>query len=347
MTTQNQSAPSADATDTSGEVQAAEAVEAIAAAAPDATLAESSTTAPIVSEGAKPASLLDLVRDVAEKTQAEAPPAKDPAEETETPNPDAAAKPNDPASSDAADATGEAKPEDDESLPFHKHPRFQALIKERNSYKEESAQFRAISDYMADTGLAPEEVNRGFEIMAAIRNDPARALEMLRETMTYLNGVTGESLPEDVTKMVDDGEISESAAVQLSKARAQIALNEQRRQEAAENNQRQSVAIAHQQITGAVESWEQQIATRDPDYNAKRDLVHTNIRLANSQTPARNATEALAIAEAAYAKANATVKVLQPKRPLAPAPRSEQSVSHAKPEAKSLGDVVRNALAKA
>lgn len=348
MTLLNDSASSADETNTG--------LEAVAEAAPEITTdapAESSL-APEVTEGAKPASLLDLVRNVVKDTQTEAPPAKETAEEKVSLNPDGTAKPGAPVAEATPDATGEAKPEDDEQLPFHKHPRFQALIRERNELKEratasteKASQFDAISDYMADSNLTPDEVNRGFVIMSAIRNDPAKALEMLSETMAFLQGVTGETLPDDVVKLVDDGEMSEAAARELAKARAQIELQKHRQTQDVERQNAYQAQTAHNAIVGTVTNWETQIVARDPDYSAKRELVYQNIRLANLDNPPRNPAEALAIAEAAYAKANETMKSFLPKRVQIKAPVSGQSVAGAKPEPKSLRDVVRAAAAAA
>ena len=137
-------------------------------------------------------------------------PVKDPAEESDKSKAESASKaPNDPAPSGDVDAKEKDKPEDDDKLPFHKHPRWQAVIKERDSFrvtaeasKEKAAQFDAISDYMTESQLTPDEVNKGFVIMAAIRNNPAEALKMLMETVGNLRQMTGDELPQEVSKLL-------------------------------------------------------------------------------------------------------------------------------------------------
>jgi hypothetical protein len=92
-----------------------------------------------------------------------------------------------------------------------------------------------------------------------------------------------------------------------------------------------------------VEQWEQQIATRDPDYAAKKSIVFDKIRLSQLERPAQSPQEALAYAEAAYRSATETLKAAMPKRMAIQTPSSSQSVSSARAAPQSLADVVRMA----
>lgn len=311
-------------------------------AAPDAIEVAPSTTEPT---GEKPLTLLDLVMDVAAKTGDVAPPtteeqaaeAETPSEENPTHDPEA------PTPSGEKDGQEGLEDKNDEKLPFHKHPRFQELVREKNSYKEDATQFRAIADYMAENRLTPDEVDKGFVIMSAIKNDPVRARQMLAETMRQLDEVTGEILGESESRMVDEGEMSEAAAKELSRYKAQVALQEMRQQEAL----REQAAIKERQneqsIVSSVEQWEQQVATRDPDYAAKKSIVFDKIRLAQLERPAQTPQEALAYAEAAYRQATEILKSAMPKRVAINAPSSSQSVTTARAVPKNLADVVRMA----
>jgi hypothetical protein len=316
----------------------------------DQSAEQTTDTLAVSNEDAKPSSLLDLVKDVVAKSEAAAS-SNSEAEESDSPESSNTKKPADQASSDEADSKNEVKPEDDEKLPFHKHPRFQSVIREKNAfkaeaetYKEDATQFRAISDYMTQTGLTPDEVNQGFEIMAALRNDPLKAREMLMKTIEPLNILAGETLPDDVNQMVEDGDISQAAAKELAMARSRIAIQEHQQKEALKNQSAISERNTHQQITSAVETWEQQVAARDPDYEAKKALVFKNIRLAHMERPARNPQEAVAIAEAALKDATEMLSSVMPKRVAMKQPVSTQSASHAKPQPKSLSDAVALAL---
>jgi hypothetical protein len=311
-------------------------------AAPDATEVAPSTTEP---QGEKPLTLLDLVRDVAAKTGEVAPPTtEEQAAETEIPsdaNP--AHDPNAPTPSGEKDGQEGPEEKNDEQLPFHKHPRFQELVREKNSYKEDASQFRAISDYMAENRLSADEVDKGFVIMSAIKNDPVRARAMLAETMRQLDEVTGEVLGESETRLVDEGEMSEAAAKELSRYKAQVALQEHRNQEALREQSAMRERQTEQSIISTVEQWEQQIVTRDPDYAAKKSIVFDKIRLSQLQNPAQSPQEALAYAEAAYKQATEILKAAMPKRVAINSPSSSQSVTSARAVPKSLADVVRMA----
>lgn len=326
------------------------AIEQSTDAVIDQSAEQTTDTLAVSNEDAKPSSLLDLVKDVVAKSET-AVSSNSEAEESDSPESSNTKKSADQASSDETDSKNEVKPEDDEKLPFHKHPRFQSVIREKNAfkaeaetYKADATQFRAISDYMTQTGLTPDEVNQGFEMMAALKNDPLKAREMLLKTIEPLNILAGETLPDDVNQMVEDGDMSQAAAKELAMARARIAIQEHQQRESLKNQSAISERNTHQQITSAVETWEQQVAARDPDYEAKKALVFKNIRLAHMEHPARNPQEAVAIADAALKEATEMLSSVMPKRLAMKQPVSTQSASHAKPQPKSLNDAVALAL---
>ena len=289
-------------------------------------------------EGAKPNSLLDIVKSVVEPKEekaAESPTREQAAEQTE-------GKPADSSNAPSSDGS-DAKPseeEPDEKLPFHKHPRWREVIAERDSYKADASQFRAIADYMAQTRLTTDEVNKGFEIMSALKNNPLKAREMLADTMRQLDILAGEVLPQDLSQKVDAGDITPDAAKELARTRSELAIAQQQQQAFLAAQQQQTAATAQQGIKSAVDTWEQTVAAKDPDYEAKRQLVFKNIRLAHLENPARTPQEALAIAEAAYKDATETLKGLLPKRGTIKTPTSQQTIAQAKPQPKSLRDVV-------
>jgi len=308
----------------------------------DATEVTPSTTE---TPGEKPLTLLDLVKDVAARTgEVAAPTTEEQAAEPEPPSEENPTHdPNAPTPSGEKDGQEGQEDKNDEQLPFHKHPRFQQIVREKNSFKEDATQFRAISDYMAQNRLSADEVDQGFVIMSAIKNDPVRARQMLAETMRQLDAVTGEILGEADSRMVDEGEMSEAAAKELSRYRAQVALQEHRNQESLQQQQAHQQRMTKQSIISSVEQWEQQIATRDPDYAAKKSIVYDKIRLSQFENPARTPQEALAVADAAYCGATEVLKAAMPKRMAINAPSSLQSVSSARAMPKSLAEVVRMA----
>jgi|GEM_PF-4704047 len=308
--------------------------------------ADATEVAPSTTEtpGESPRTLLDLVRDVAAKTgEVATPPTEQPAEAETSPEVTQAHDPNAPTPSGEKDGPdGQAEP-NDEQLPFHKHPRFQQLVQEKNSYKEDASQFRAISDYMAQHRLSADEVDKQFVFMSATKNDPHKALEMIAPVIQELLRVTGTTLSPEASRKVEDGEMSEEAAKELSQYQAKVAIHERRNQEAAQEQQVYQERQAEAQIISTVEQWERQVASRDPDYAAKKSIVFDKIRLSQLQNPARNPQEAVAYAEAAYKGATEILKGAMPKRVAINAPSSAQSVSSARAVPQSLADVVRMA----
>ena len=309
--------------------------------APDATeVAPSTTDTP----GESPRTLLDLVRDVAAKTGEVAPPPTEQAAEAETSSEETPAHdPNAPTPSGEKDGQDGLDDPTDDQLPFHKHPRFQKLVQEKNSYKEEASQFRAISDYMASNRLSADEVDQAFVFLSATKNDPSKALEMIAPIVQELLRTTGTTLPPEVSQLVEDGEMSAEAAKQLSQSRAQVAMHEARNQETLQAQQVYQERQHEAQIVSSVEQWERQVASRDPDYAAKKSIVFDKIRLSQLQNPARNPQEAVAYAEAAYKGATEVLKGAMPKRVAINSPSSAQSVSSARAVPQSLADVVRMA----
>jgi hypothetical protein len=314
-------------------------------AAPDATEVAPSTAE---TNGEKPLTLLDLVRDVAAKTGDVAPPTtEEQAAEAETSSEATPAHdPDAPTPSGEKDEQEGPEEKNDEKLPFHKHPRFQELVREKNSYKEDATQFRAIADYMAENRLSADEVDQAFVFLSATKSDPNKALELIAPIVQELLRTTGTTLPPEVTQLVEDGEMSEAAAKELSRYKAQAALQEQRNQEALQQQETMRLRQAEQSIVSSVEQWEQQIASRDPDYAAKKSIVFDKIRLAQLERPAQSPQEALAYAEAAYKQATETLKAAMPKRVAIATPSSSQSVTSARAVPKSLAEVVRMAASQ-
>jgi hypothetical protein len=337
MTTTDESDSSSDHTQNTQDNAADTQVDS--STSPDA---EQQTESSTVENSEKPSSLLDLVKDVVKKNEvAESQTVSEEESEEKVISNEPAEKQDNPPSSDEKDSNASEDPKDDEKLPFNNHPRFKALIQEKNSYKEDAAHFRSLSHYMAVNNLSADEVNQGLELLSAIKSDPMKAREMLAGTNKYLAEVAGEILPADVSELVDSGEISESAAKELARTKAQLAFEQQKQVAMQQQQQNYNADIARNQIVGAIEQWDQQVMTRDPDYQSKRQLVLKNLELAQMRQPARTPQEALAYAENAYKEANDYLKNLMPKKVEIRQPTSSQSVSQAKFKPSSLEDVIR------
>ena len=297
----------------------------------DANAADPST---VDEQDAKePGSLLDVIKSAIEKP-VEAVASSDPEGDPVEP------KVEEPA------VVVEPKAEDDADLPFHNHPRWKAVIAERDAFKEPAESFGLIQGFMQEHGLNNEEVAEGYEIMALLKSgDPeklTKAREWFHDRLTALDESLGNSLPEDLQARVDEGLLDEDGASELARARAATALRatqETARTEAATAATKATEATAvTTQMVGAVQAWEDRIKASDPDYSMKADLVQAKCQAIVLRTgkPPTTAAEATALTDLALAEVNTMLKSSLPKpRPVNPAPKSS-SAAPAAPAATSL-----------
>ncbi len=346
---------SASSADTSNEVQAqpapeldANTTETVENAADTSAADDTSAT-----EAEEPRSLLDVVKDVV-----------DPTEETKAEDKDSLNLETDGNVSEADadkekpvdDGNSEATEADDADLPFHKHPRFQQVIKERASYKQElesvkpdAEEWRAVRTYMTTNNLTNDEVAKGFEIMAAMKNDPIRGRDMLSQYWNNLQAFAGEVLPQDLQQRVNNGEVTDEVATELARRRHEAEFLRQQQQDQYQRQQAQYAAqqqASHQQmLRGAVMEWESGIKTRDADYSVKQPFLMDKVRAAVAAQQPKTSQEAVALVEQAYREVNESLKRFGPQRQAAKTVRSDTSSANVAPQPKSLRDAVRLAAA--
>lgn len=295
-----------------------------------------------VVDAKEPPSLLSVIKSAVEK----------PAEAVVSSDPEG--DPVDPAAADPA-VVAEPAAEDDANLPFHQHPRWKAVIAERDSLKEPAERFGYIQGFMQEHGLSVEEVADGYEIMALLKSgDPdklAQARDALFSRIESIDAALGNVLPPDLQARIDEGLLDEEGAAELSRARAATALRtatETTRAAAeAEAAKERDTTAATQAIVSAVEAWEARIKASDVDYPMKADLVQAKCQAIVMRTgiPPKNAVEATALAEQALGEVNAMLKATRPKpRAIVPAPAGTSTIATAEP--KTLREVVAAAAGR-
>lgn len=247
-------------------------------------------------------------------------------------------------SPESATTTETPTPEDDSKLPFHNHPRWKAVLQERDAYKHSANQYQLIEKFMADNDLTNDEVIQGYQIMAAMKRDPMKALEMLQPTLESLSKFTGAVLPPDIAEQVDAGTISRDAATELARRRneAEFHRSERQRFEARQAAQQEQQAInqRNQEIVNAASEWETQIRSRDPDYERKASFINDRIRVLVQAYPPQNGRDALALAQRAYDDVNASLRAAAPKPPMRTVTSQVSNASSAKTEPRSLKEAV-------
>lgn len=239
----------------------------------------------------------------------------------------------------------ESESSEDESfkdVPFNKHPRFKQLIRERNEAREGSQKFDQIMDFMFQHSLTPDELAEGMQIMALMKNDPAKAAEALRPHMENMGRASGEILPEDLQGRLDEGYIDEDAASELARSRMEVQMARNRESQF----HQQSAEIQRQDILTAAQTWMDDTASADPDFGLKQPLITDRVaRIANERGRPRNADEGIAIVQEAHKQITDELRQMNstPKQEIKPVGGGKISGTPM-PEPKSIHDVIDLAL---
>lgn len=240
---------------------------------------------------------------------------------------------------EAAAKAAAAKAADDKEVdpPFHTHPRWQEMKRERDTFKEGHERFLQLHTFMQNANLEPAEVNSGFQIMAAMKNDPQAAYDALLPYMQNLETILGKKLPPDLQEQVDDGHATEEIATELAQRRSRQAAAEA----AGEKAKTEAQAAQAAQVSGAVSKWEADWQTADPDYAVKQPRVLEKIKLAilEKGLPASTAA-AVKLANDSKAAVDAELAALRPK-PKAIVPPVGGAAPKSVAEPKSLMDIIR------
>lgn len=209
--------------------------------------------------------------------------------------------------------------------------------------------FDRISQLMQRNSLSQDEVNRGFDIMAAVKTQPEKALEMLAPLVRELLKSTGHQLPEDLQGEVQAGRLTSDHARELSVTRARADLLGKQREASEQERAESERQRQHQQLVNtsiaAADEWHKEKATADPDWSMKQNRVVELVKLhllETNQFP-KSRDEARALFEAKLKIVNDDLKRLLPKRPeIKPAIGSASP--HLKPAPKTMLEAMRGAL---
>lgn len=224
---------------------------------------------------------------------------------------DAAGKPEEKDKPKEADA-------EDANLPFKDHPRWKTVssenrilkvAKEKNeaAIKElepKAKTFDDLTTYLRDNNLQRDDFQQGLSIMAAIRNDPAKAYELMLPIMERLESLVGARLPDDLKAKVEAGQIDAESAREMAKARGRVEIEktaretlEQRQAREAEERTRGEQQRVMNDVTQALNAWDAEWAGRDPDAAKLRPFVLDLLLIEGQKKPPTNNVEARELAE--------------------------------------------------
>lgn len=264
--------------------------------------ASASSTEQDVSNTVADDDTLSIVRDVVDKSKSE---------ETAA----SSAKPEEVGLADVQDPSKKPDDENFSDVPFNKHPRFQAVLGKLKDAEKHAELSRNIEQFLDDSGLAREEAADGLRLMALVKTDPVKAWAELRPWVEGVIRAAGEVLPDDIRAMVDQGQMTQEAAMILSRERARSNSVEARQsfaeQRAARQRQsetdRQAQAVVAQRMTAA-QAWEDDRRVKDPNFDTKLPLIIDEVKKLQAMGWVPQTEEAVAEQlRRAYASVNARV----------------------------------------
>jgi len=293
--------------------------------------ATSSPAAP----GETDADLLSVVRDVVTESRSDqtAPPAE---------GEEAAGQP--------ADENGEKKDAEDDysDVPFNKHPRFQALVREKNALKQDAQRYNNVQTFMDQNNVTAEEAADLLVIGGLIKTNPQAAWARIKPTIQKLLIAAGEVLPDDLTERVSKGEMSKEAAMEVSRARAGVQSVQATRTFEQQRAQQRAETEAVQALGSAANEWEADRRLKDPNFEAKLPSLMEKVAYlqriegvpkdpAGVKAQLQKAYKAIPAPAAAIAAVPAAPV---PKKAITPI-RGGQVAGDQRPEPKSVLDIVR------
>ena len=168
-------------------------------------------------------------------------------------------------------------------VPFNKHPRFQALISQRNALREDAGRYQNVTNYLAENNLNAEEAANALATFAKAKVDPAGAFAELRPWLQKLLVAAGEVLPDDLRVRVEKGEMTAEVAQEVSRERAKVKSHESRQGFDAQRQQRTSQTNLVTELVGTADFWEKDRRAKDPNFAAKHPLLLREVAFLQQQ----------------------------------------------------------------
>jgi len=277
--------------------------------------------------------LLSVVRDVVDKSKADA--------------------------SVASPATGEeakeedgpsAKKPDDENysdVPFHKHPRFQHLLRKTKTLEVDAGRYQNVQNFLDQAGLSGEEAHEGLTIMALAKTNPAEAWKQLKPFVQKVLIAAGEVLPEDLQGRVQSGELTPDAALEVSRHRATVQSFQTAQSFREQQEQRRSQTATISAIQNEAMTWETDRRLKDPNFEAKLVPLQKEIAYLHATEGKPNSPEGVRDQlRRAYKAVNDAFTPPVQQQPSRPRPqitpiRGGQVAGNQVPESQSMLDIVR------
>lgn len=212
-------------------------------------------------------------------------------------------------------------------LPKRAQERIRELVAEKNGieekfktqYAEPAGRMRNIETFCQKNNIDGGYFDKGVQLMALVRNDPQKGIAALEAELVALKQATGQMLPADLQKKVDEGLLDPETASETAKLR----LEKTGRGNDQKLFQQQQAENIRQQISSATVSWEQTKMSTDPDFKKKTkdtepDGKYEMVgRLFKDRfwngAPLKTIADVVSLLEKCYEDTNASLKQFIPK----------------------------------
>ena len=185
----------------------------------------------------------------------------------------------------APEGKKEETPPDDSKLPFHQHPRWQEVIKERDTLKQATEaikpfveQQKNLDNYLRSNHISSEQFSEALQFLALRNSNPAEAYnKYVKPLATELGKYEGQVIPQDLQEKVDRGVLTAEDARDWAKQRATAEFTQQRSQQDTQRREEEAQAIA-------LDDWVNQKRKSDADYESKSRTVNAyHIQLVSAE----------------------------------------------------------------
>lgn len=248
------------------------------------------------------------------------------------------------------DQTREEPDSEYSDVPFNKHPRFKEVLSKLKTAETDAVRYKNVENFISEQGLGAEEAADLLRIGGLIKTDPVAAWQQVKPTIQKLLIAAGEVLPDDLKQRRDNGELTNEAALEISRQRAQIQSRDVRQQfETQQSQTRQSQELG-QSILQTVNSWEADRRTRDPNFEAKMPLIQKEVTWLQATEGRPNTPLAVqAQLEKAYKNVSDTYRPPRqaaPKQAIRPIPSGQPAANVQTAKPKTTMDIIQAELAK-
>lgn len=243
------------------------------------------------------------------------------------------------------------KEPDDENftdVPFNKHPRFQEVLRQRNTFKQNAERYTNVQNFIDTNGLSAEEAADLLIIGGLMKVNPVEAWKRMEPAVRQLLIAAGEVLPDDLRNLIQQQKMSPEAALEVSRARATTqAVTVQRSFDQQQAERRASLAQSNLRRDAAM-AWEADRRRRDPNFDTKLEAIGKEVLWLQRQEGMPDSPQGVQDQlRRAYEEINKGFSKQAPaRRPIIPVNGSRQGSGEARPAPRNTMEIIQAELAK-